>query len=158
MTLLSIASSLKSEEHIPGYIMRLAQDNGFTRIEQLFYQTELSALMHGKGKAFDTACLKFGVHLAHVKLENAVNVKQVRVCPACIAEQGYIKAKWHSLTQYHCSIHHLALIDYCDACQMPLHWNIPLLLARCSNPQCSCPLPLNPSLMSEEDHHYALDW
>lgn len=155
MSILSIRSQIQPLEHVPGYLVRLAKENGFSGIEQLFYKTEFLALIRGRGKKYEECCIKFGINIPKQDTSHALASTTVRVCPECVAQLDLIKAEWHSTAVYHCKIHSLALIDTCEHCQMQLRWDIPLLKGLCTNPNCGRQLPESLSTMTEKEHHSA---
>lgn len=157
MNLLSVPINQKSDEYIPGYLTRLAFANGFSAIEELFRKTELFALIRGRGKKYQDACAKF--HLSFPLQSPAIPLPKttVRICPACILEQGYIKTDWHSLTAHHCEEHQLTLIDSCKDCHRPLQWDVQLFEAHCTNPYCGVALPWVPSNLSKDEHKLAYE-
>ncbi len=61
-----------------------------------------------------------------------VDLRKMRVCPRCIADNGRHEAIWHMKTMTHCPIHRMALLDRCKACASPLLWNRP------SVRECNC--------------------
>lgn len=157
MSLLSVHPKLNPAEHIPGYLVRLAKENGFSRVDELFYQGELTALMTGKGKKFEIVSTKFEVQLPTRVLPHPILAKLVRICPACVIENGFVKARWHSNDVYHCERHNSALIDTCEQCNNTLVWDVPLLQGLCPNTHCAAQLPLNPSVMNASEHSLAYE-
>lgn len=141
MSILSIKTQLHSIEHVPGYLVRLAKDNGFSTINDLFYKHEFLALINGKGKKYQDCCNKFGFVAPKRVIKNQLPIHSVRVCPACIQEQGLVKEKWFSKSVYHCDIHSLVLIDRCEHCQLALLWDVELLEGICTNIDCGRQLP-----------------
>lgn len=157
MNLLSVPVHQKRDEYVPGYLARIACANGFSAIEELFLKAEITALIRGRGKNYQTACAKFNLTFDSQSPAIPLPKTTVRICPACVIEHGYIKTNWHSQTMYHCTEHKLTLIDSCEQCHRPLQWDVPLLEARCTNPSCGATLRRVPSNLSVDEHNLAYE-
>ncbi|WP_087505643.1 TniQ family protein [Neiella marina] len=74
--------------------------------------------------------------------------KGCRICPDCVAKNGYYSANWdHSLVTV-CPIHRVTLIERCQECNAPLKWNRKWL-GRCT--ECRSPLVQTNACLSSED-------
>lgn len=155
MSVLSIYLKQHPDEHPVGFLLRLAFQNGFTAIHQLFLKSQFDTLCRGTGKKFEDLCSQFSFTLHQSAILKPVARSTVRVCPACIEELRYIKAKWQSSEIFHCEVHKLALIDTCESCHQPLAWDINLLESRCTHADCGQKLPHIFSHMTETEHRYA---
>lgn len=157
MSVLSIYLKQHSDEDPVGFLLRLAFENGFSAIHQLFLRSQFDILCSGTGKKFEDLCSQFSFTLHQSAISKPVPRSTVRVCPACIEELSYIKAKWQSSEVFHCEVHKLALIDTCESCHHPLTWDINLLDNRCTHADCCQKLPHIVSHMTESEHQYAYE-
>lgn len=69
--------------------------------------------------------------------KESMNFMTPRVCPLCVSENKYLSHCWdHGLT-VHCTKHDLLLQDQCPSCREYLTWSRPYLL------QCNCGFELS---------------
>ncbi len=67
-----------------------------------------------------------------------LSIKEQKVCPQCIQEQGYIDAFWDLKISTVCPLHGLPAITHCPSCKKRLSWFRPGLL------ECSCGAKITP--------------
>ena len=136
-----------------GYLLRLADRNGYYELKDLLIETnslgvfhqhsqysELSSLAQNLGNVGNIQHLNPEIvdvnkgFLTHVTYAPVLSSKP-RVCPACMAEGSKIKADWHIMQITHCEKHHVELIDKCS-CNTDFEWNESLLNYGCDNEDC----------------------
>jgi len=61
-----------------------------------------------------------------------VNVRNPKICPKCLAENGNCEAFWDLTQAVACPLHRIMLIDRCSECLLPLKWH------RSKVVQCKC--------------------
>lgn len=130
------------DECILGYLLRLAEINGFKNIGYLLNHMGLSwKNMHApvkgilSGKYNLEECFKSlkipyrEFHTAKVYKGFTVGIDTnlilsmyPKVCPACLKESGYCKYYWNYLPIIVCPIHNLFLVDYQHSSDERLSW------------------------------------
>ncbi|MFM0428437.1 TniQ family protein [Paraburkholderia aspalathi] len=146
MTTLLIRPTPIDSESATGYLLRLAEANGYTSL------LDLDLLVSKEPKLEEVAGI--GTMLATKrlsKLRGAVtrfrnlkmtdpggldqqywNGRRPRYCPACLAANSYWRALWDITLVTACPIHCVELCDSCSKCDHPLSWKRARLAA------CDC--------------------
>lgn len=139
------------DESLRGYVLRLACWYGFKSIKQFCSQVlnfAISAnlsLRSEKNEALfqslqDVGCLNgfqyqtcWGVFARHYKVFDEhrvirdISVNEPRICPACVAEQGYLKYQWQLGHVIFCKKHGTEISNLCPNCGAQLKWRSMLL-------------------------------
>jgi len=131
-----------------GYLIRIAQSNGFATPRQLWhalhpsqYQMPLDELMDRVGVSIkDRKSLlgplpnywKSPANLALGLAINDYNHSCMRWCPLCLMESPYLHEEWGLKLQCVCTRHRIMLVDRCPACGAVQHFE------RSDIAQCPC--------------------
>lgn len=135
---------------MPGYLLRLAQANGYegiadfvaavTDVRRGQVDTMICALRVSEHDLtmLSQAAVGDGRHLLHhvgfPTPDGAMVLNQVRVdddnwlvghaqvCPSCLARDGILKEEWDCATVTVCTEHNRLLLDECPHCSGPLTW------------------------------------
>lgn len=141
-------------EGLPGYVLRLGEDNGYRSPWDVFClagirQKEMKSSRIRADKLakvcnLPSARLDIMAHsappgqpcwsrlLGHPLLANDLNLTRSRICPRCVLETGIIEAHWELKLMVACPIHRCLALSLCPKCGGPLSWFRPGLL------QCKC--------------------
>lgn len=135
-------------ESLPGYLLRLAEANGYAGIQPLLRATGLWTSKNGYSfklrarpdllaaigrmavgdphhlDSHGAKELKGQTYLFHSLLVDgdALLPERTQVCPQCLVEDGFVKEELELGPVTACSRHHSRLIDACPACGYPLRW------------------------------------
>lgn len=133
-------------ENIMGYLLRASDMNGYEGINQILrYAGRKAGSMHVLSQHFEIIESVFGpvgrdlINLEHVhilkrhnlKLRDAlssktnplhINLREPKICPSCIVENGYIDLYWDIKYVECCPKHKIKLIDACPSCVKSLSW------------------------------------
>jgi TniQ len=146
------------DETLMGYLLRLAEDNGYAGIEEIRAalnwgmegmegrlssrccpQPELAGLAQGTGfeeVRLRQSCYQIdedNVVFGGVRVpEQYIKFKYPKFCPACIAESPHHRWYWDVAHVTVCLKHQLLLIDRCPACRKRVYWD------RTSLTACTC--------------------
>ncbi len=140
-------------ESLFGYVLRLAQVNGYETIAGLLFR---AGVKHGRNTAgFDVSILtrltgrnisEFR-HLSHAfgstrhppcfilsnpVFDTSLSLRPPKICPACVQEKGFIEAHFDLKLMVGCPIHRRELLNMCPECKEELSWSRPGLL------HCKC--------------------
>lgn len=145
-------------ESFQGYILRLAETNGYSGVRdvlQVVNQRRLSnklgrcvRAIRSDGDALSTlARIAFGqpdglvdylvqplgetesgdtpaVIAEGCRIDNdAVMHDYAQVCPICLGERGVVLSAWDYAPTVACTLHHVMLVDFCEACRSRLSWS-----------------------------------
>ncbi len=141
------------DESFPGYLLRLAEANGYAGITDLLRATlstrraSVDRMLHDlRTSRSDLSTLsRVAVgdaehllrHLAFPLQDGALVVNQMRVdgdawltakaqvCPQCLSERGYLLEAWDWTVVTVCPEHCITLIDKCPNCAAPITWGRP---------------------------------
>jgi hypothetical protein len=137
-------------ESAPGYLLRLADKNGYFDLSELLLETQklgsyrqyshmdkLSELAKSLGSVgcdslLEPKSVKINSIQAQSLTYKAVLNKFPRVCTACMAQGSPVKADWHVMQITHCEKHGQPLITTCT-CGKPFVWDEALLSYGCSS-------------------------
>lgn len=161
---------LESQESTVGYMLRLANANGFRGLKafklaiadmvscrdiRLMSLADVAAVSSYEERDFwkhigshylprrHTYFFRFENNETPSLPREAMNFIAPRICPVCVAENGHISHRWDCGLTVHCHKHNLLLQDRCPTCKKYLTWDRPYLL------QCKCGIEL--SAFSKED-------
>lgn len=137
-------------ESLPGYLLRLAEANGYAGIRDLLKMADIRAIgsiskviSQLKTSSSDLGMLSsmaVGVldhlktHLAQEIADEAVLlngcrvdndaflVERAQVCPHCLRENGFAFEEWDLAVVTACSRHEVRLNDSCHGCNQPIAW------------------------------------
>ncbi|NIF81037.1 helix-turn-helix domain-containing protein [Paraburkholderia sp. Cy-641] len=146
MTTLLVRPAPIDSESATGYLLRLAEANGYTSL------LDLDLLVSNEPRLEDVAGIGALVGTTRLgKLRGAVtgfrnlkmtdpggldqhywNGRRPRYCPACLAANSYWRAQWDITLVTACPIHCVELCDSCSKCNHPLSWK------RASLAACDC--------------------
>lgn len=132
-----------------GYVMRLAQANGYHSPSAFLPkagETQASVLggsprtLHAltgmslewaERLAIDKAPRGYKV-LGHAVAPRDLRVDLHRICPLCVERDGILDASWHLACVTHCATHGIALAERCDSCGSGLRLSRPsVAICRC---------------------------
>lgn len=142
----AVTPCCKPQESIIGYCLRLAKRNGFTTIRDMLSDPVILRLAKGlKSGVFELDALlpdtaPMGQASVRCVLFKKPHSILPRICLTCIAQDNVIPVSHQSPFIYRCDKHNDVLIDTCSHCTHPLHWDVDLLNARCTNASCQRPL------------------
>lgn len=130
------------DEAITGYLVRLAESNGFFGLRELFrYVVELGEGDCKRGVALASGLSQDAIEglvgpypsywetagsLAGLTVQD-FNQQTLRWCPSCLLEAPYIRKFWALKLVCHCERHQTKLLERCPACgaaQSPLRSNL----------------------------------
>lgn len=141
-------------ESLPGYMLRLAEENGYpspwrvcllaglkqNEIRTSGFQVEkLAAVSNQPSSRLREISFsapserpRWARLLNHPVVPTDLSLMECRICPDCVAELGFIEAHWHLRLMLACPKHlRLALVQ-CSSCGKALRWFRPGLL------ECQC--------------------
>ena len=136
-----------------GYCLRLAEENGYPspwslvslsgmRMHEL-KSTSLQATKLAEISNRSTSELEYISYrtsrldpkhcclLGHTVLPGDLSLCRPKLCPACVAENGYIEAHWDVALMVGCPIHLCRALDRCPECRRALSWYRPGCLKCC---------------------------
>ena len=144
-----------SDESFPGYVLRLAMENGWASSSEFLnalgtsgqvniradnkklvnYIIEITG--HNKNHISKSRFMPHG-DTAFVRIVGNVfeslNLHHVQVCPLCMTNSAYHRSQWQYLPYTHCIEHKQSLIHKCTICDAPFEWYSSLLSTGCG--QC----------------------
>jgi len=119
------------DEAITGYLVRLAESNGFFGLRELFrYVVELGEGDCKRGVALATGLSQDAIeglvgpypsywetagNLAGLAVQD-FNQQTLRWCPSCLLEAPYLRKFWTLKLVCHCERHQTKLLERCPAC------------------------------------------
>lgn len=119
------------DEAITGYLVRLADSNGFFGLRELFrYVVELGEGDCKRGVALATGLSQDAIeglvgpypsywetagNLAGLAVQD-FNQQMLRWCPSCLLEAPYLRKLWTLKLVCHCERHQMKLLEHCPAC------------------------------------------
>ena len=159
----------KADEGVLGYLIRMAEHNGYSRISWilelvdlnihsrslLWTESEISrlaSLFRLETKELRKLCYTAGKATNASKIvlpsgdevsRHFIDLKNTAICPECIKEKGSIPWMWDLNVVTHCDKHGVPLADHCDNCEGVAHFNrgtIGFCLPYCSGPNLSAPV------------------
>ena len=145
-------------ESLYGYILRLAEENGYASWHPVFLladmpRNQIGAVGISVAELAEIANrpvqelepLRYrspGMNFGHCRLlanplfKSDLRLRSPRLCPECVKEKGYIEAHFDLTLMTACPIHRKELLSACLKCFQPLRWSRPELL----NCQCGASL------------------
>jgi hypothetical protein len=140
-----------STESLMGYILRLAQVNGYDtpwsllsfagmrqceartagmRVSKLASITnhaedDFKPIVYSNHRNPRICCL-----LQHPIPTTYLRLTKPAFCPFCVEEKGFIEAHWDLAFMTGCPVHRIALLTECPKCQRPLRSDLPPNSAR----------------------------
>lgn len=139
------------DESLTGYLLRLADSNGYSGIRKLLAAANISPLRDFAQTILEiranlpslqrlaSMAVGHAEHLDGYSLQrlgpDAVLIDSCRVeidglilgrmayCPVCLAQDGFSRAEWEVGAVTACAIHSLQLHDECPHCRAPASWN-----------------------------------
>jgi hypothetical protein len=156
MTRLLVRPVPITDESATGYLLRLAEANGFVALSELDFLASADSAAHGLARV---STMLNGLSLATLRgpvtrfphlntsdqggLEQQFwNGRRPRYCPACLASSPFWRALWDIGLLSACPKHRVGLLDSCGNCQKPLSWKRSHLI--CCD--CGASLATMPSL------------
>lgn len=159
---------VETGESLPGYLLRLAEANGYRGILPLLQATGTWTSKNGYSFRLRTRPellatigrmavsdprhlenhavkeLKGQTYLFHNILMDgdAILSERAQVCPQCLDEDGFVKEELELAPVTTCNRHKAQLVDACSACGTPLTWKRPSLM-HCG--KCGADLRLQPA-------------
>lgn len=150
-----------ASEALPGYVLRLAEANGYDNIGKLlrfsgfegggsgWMNIDLGKLANATGmpisvfrpfslKPLDNRPHRWSVN-GNLVIRRDVTLTKARICPICVSEMGYIEATWLLDIFIGCPRHSITANWFCNSCKRPLVWRRKGLLT------CRCGAPIVPS-------------
>jgi TniQ len=141
-------------ESLFGYILRLSQENGYMTPWSLLLlaqmgqhevrttgmkvvklaqacnrpQSELQCISYRWPDDHPRSCRLLG----HLLTPWELALTRPKLCPECVAEQGFIEAHFDLALMTGCPLHRRSLLSRCPGCMRPLRWFRPGLL------ECHC--------------------
>jgi len=151
----------KADESLPGYIIRLAEENGYDIPSWILGMAGISNPSTGYAFLFsDDVDLRRLSGITGAPVEelgklvyspaaqgdktpmyrafgsliprHLIRVERPRVCPGCLAETGYARRIWELAPVTSCPLHECLLLERCPKCERRLSW------ARNKLSSCSC--------------------
>ena len=132
-----------------GYLLRLADRNGFGGLKALLRLTEQVVIE----RELDAVADLLGPHANFGRLPGLVpradgsrgslnagsglptrfwNTSHPRFCPACLAESNHMRVHWELVFVVACPRHNLELVEQCSKCHRLIRWNRKNLM------ECDC--------------------
>jgi len=122
-----------TDESLAGYLLRLSERNVVPNVKRLLASIDLkprlvydAVQLHKMAEAFGADPVELGKRQPSAEggtplLRRKFQRGEVQpVCPACLAEQSYMRMAWSHVLVTACSTHHLKLLDVCPRCTLPL--------------------------------------
>lgn len=134
-------------ESIRGYLLRLANANGYTQPNWLkalpalhdYLWTLCGSQLFGRVPAMmrrpHLPDLFWPDMYARYNLGSSVHY-----CPSCLSESAYWRMEWEHPFYTACHIHQVQMLDHCPNCTRPTNWNHPLDRCLCGQPFASAKL------------------
>lgn len=145
-----------ADESFAGYLLRLAEANGYAGIRDLLKAASIEApgpisrllrkvrLTKQHLESIGAMAIGDAKHLARFLISpigdeavfildcrvdnDAILEERCQVCPTCLAESGYCKESWDFATITTCPLHFTRLQDKCAACATRISWTRPSLM------------------------------
>lgn len=146
-------------ESLPGYMLRLTEENGYPspwwicllaglkqneirtsgfRIEKLAaISNQPPPRLEAIGFSAPPGQPRWARLLNHPVLPTDLLFTASRICPDCVSEIGFIEAHWHLRLMAVCPRHLRPALTWCSGCERALRWFRPALL------KCECGATLN---------------
>lgn len=152
MMLLPVRPMPVKGESVPGYLLRLAIDNGWDSLSQFLaaYKIKsskhidlhnshlidaISELLGHTRSSIEDPCLP-ATFRALKRDENrnfhVLALAEPHVCPLCMKESNSHKTEWQYLPFTHCIKHEAELISKCPHCATEFEWDCALMNGGCS--------------------------
>jgi hypothetical protein len=133
-----------NDESFSGYLTRLCYENGRTSFQQLFQILQLNYRPSSHNSREGEFLQLIGKLAPAIKLTDVelkyqfsngyryfspsrtirdVSLRHPRFCPICLVECGYHKRDWELLTNTHCDVHKILLVDRCADCGSLASWD-----------------------------------
>lgn len=142
----------KSDESFTGYILRLAEENGyrsplwiialanfddklilpnysFTPISSESFKllaslsgSTVSELAQITYQPVDTRSYHFNLFFGTPVHRSFIQPRHPKVCPECLRERAYCRRVWEFVLITVCPVHKCMLIDECPNCKKPIKW------------------------------------
>ncbi|QYJ80485.1 hypothetical protein [Shewanella acanthi] len=137
---LTVTPKLLDKESSIGFLLRLAQRNGYLSIQDLVNQSVIRAnVPNVDPKSLSTfsqlANVKAYEYSSHELWKFTCSINP-RICLACIKSAGLIHQTHLDATVYRCTKHDLNLVNQCFHCRKSLRWDIALTNGLCTNEEC----------------------
>jgi hypothetical protein len=162
-------------ESLAGYVLRLSEVNGYINPQSLyslagmnanerswtnFACAKLAAIANQPVSSVERIAYKYSGNgpRAMALLGEPVNSRDLKltgakVCPSCVAENGFIEAHWHLELMVGCPVHKQAAVWFCGNCKQRVPWLRTGLLT-C---ECGAPLANSPQYLFLEEDWWLLD-
>ncbi len=153
--LLARTPAPKPLESLYGYVLRVSQANGYESPWQIFRYaglqqnkllkttTPAAPLARVVGHPIEAlqklawprcangeAGNREDTEMPHMRRH--LDITTPKICPKCIAENGFIEAAWDLKIMLGCPIHGVSLVTHCPGCSKPLTWFRPgMAVCRC---------------------------
>jgi hypothetical protein len=151
-------------ESLFGYILRLSQENGYTTPWSLLLlakmaqhearstgmkvaklaqvcnrpESELQSISYRWPDDHPRCCRLLG----HLLTPWELVITKPKLCPECVAEQGFIEAHFDLALMTGCPVHRRSLLSRCPGCMRPLRWfRLGLLECHCGASLRNADLP-----------------
>ena len=142
----------RTGESLPGFVLRLAESNGYRGIADLLQLArlpptfvsrpcalqKLAELFDGlvdvhdlRARSYWTAIERRPPHNATISPAD-INLAHPKVCPICLKESGFARLVWDLRVVITCWRHGCYLLDHCSVCRRRLTWGRRALTA------CTC--------------------
>jgi hypothetical protein len=154
-------------ESLVGYVLRLAEENGYTSpwsvyslagLKQNEIRTsgfrleKLAAIINSPASELDSIGFsppknrpRWARLLGHSLIPTDLNIVNPGLCPHCAADKGFIEAHWHLTLMVGCSVHECVLALRCPRCGKRVRPFRPgLLECGCGGNLLECKLPSIP--------------
>lgn len=153
--LLARTPAPKPLESLYGYVLRVSQANGYESPWQIF---RYAGLQQNKLLKTTTPAAPLARVVGHPvealqklawprcangeagnredtempHMRRHLDITTPKICPKCIAENGFIEAAWDLKIMLGCPIHGVSLVTHCPGCSKPLTWFRPgMAVCRC---------------------------
>jgi hypothetical protein len=159
-----IIAKPKCGEALKGFLLRLAKENGFLTIKELFsaigivftnYRFKRTSKMYKN--LFITLAPMLNLNedslqqcfetMTFLEIENkdvatAIQTNSPSICIGCVKDTGYIRESWLQYHLTYCNIHQCELNTHCPDCSKELSWNTDIFRGcnRCGYRWCGHPL------------------
>ena len=137
----SVRPTPETEESLIGFILRSVLRNGFMYLASALAPSYINKLIRLQKLPFQIKGLtlpkvqipQFEAKTPLFKHHWMLNPK---VCLQCIEQNNIIKSEVQNPFLNRCSTHNTLMIDKCQACNVPLEWDVELLQGKCTNSHC----------------------
>ncbi|MCS8547491.1 TniQ family protein [Pseudomonas aeruginosa] len=160
MSLPVIAAPL-SDESLSGWLMRTSERNVIPSAIQLLRSLGFKPRVDYSAKQMEVLAEECGVAVESILIRNPARQSTISllrhrfqrntgtpVCPACLAEQVYLRQAWSHDQIVACPHHNVGLVDVCPSCETPLTMDRQRV-DTCDCGQALCDVPTQPASPAE---------